>query len=264
MKRRKTLIITLVIFILIGFLGVEFVISQESTKSNQQEEDTITIEKLVILEEKNNYLVEKNKILAKDNKRLKKELERLRSLREELIEELEWYIDLSEATYNPEKTKSFVKDKLEHISRAINNFNTEELAEYVHPARGVRFSPSEMITKSHLIFSKEEVENFKEDQHKYTWGLWEGSGTDISLTPKGYFDKFINNIKFSKCKLRYNNLSENFGGNHYIVYPNSVVVEYLYKGTEKLGYVDRRALRIVFQEYNDGEWYIVGIISCHI
>lgn len=217
-------------------------------------------QKIALLEERIRVLSAEKEGLVKENARLQNDLMRIERFYEEISEDIKWYIELSESPFTSEEAERMVGHMTDDIIKAIKGFNPKSLARYIHPGKGVRFSSSTMISRSDPVFTREQVSNFLSDSQEYIWGISSGTGEKMVLSPKAYFTEILCNRRFEESIVRFNEVYDDFRGNHYLVYPNSIVVEYFYEGTEEWGFVDTAVLRIVFQPHNDGNWYIVGII----
>jgi len=150
-----------------------------------------------------------------------------------------------------------------YILNLIKNRNFKELSKYVHPVKGIRFSPYTCVSNRDLIFNASQVANFGSDKTKYIWGIFDGSGFDIEYTPAEYFDDFVYDKDFINCgKVSYD-MTQGKGNtvdNISKLSPNSfITVEYKYPGDAKSYFMDWANLRIVFQKYNN-KWYLTGII----
>jgi len=103
----------------------------------------------------------------------------------------------------PEKVKISGTEIIESIATktilAIKNKDMEKLSGFIHPDKGVRFSPYTYVRlERDLVFSVNQILNFFNDQKTYTWGVYDGSGLPIELTKKEYFEKFIYDKDFAK------------------------------------------------------------------
>ena len=79
-----------------------------------------------------------------------------------------------------------------------NDFNT--LSRYVHPEYGVVFSPSATISLStNRRFDAEQVAAFAADRNPYSWGVQDGSGEPIMMTPAEYISEFVYPMDFSSA-----------------------------------------------------------------
>jgi len=66
------------------------------------------------------------------------------------------------------------------------------LSHVAHPEFGVVFSPYATITLStNRRFSAEQIAVFDTDNTVYVWGVLDGSGEPIELTPMEYFARFV-------------------------------------------------------------------------
>lgn len=169
-----------------------------------------------------------------------------------------------EGIIKPEVAKEVIKDRADTTIDALKRQDMEALADLVHPEKGVRFTPYTYVSPDNdVVVKKEEIITLLEDSEKRTWGVYDGIGDPIELTPKEYFEKFVYNHDFSTAEeIGYNeNLSSgNMIVNQFEVYERPIVVEYYFPGfDEQYSGLDWASLRLVFEEY-EGEWYLVGII----
>ncbi|WP_226669959.1 hypothetical protein [Metabacillus litoralis] len=175
--------------------------------------------------------------------------------------------DTAESVENNEETQKtdeeMIKEKADEILTLLKNKDIEKLTEYVHPEKGLLFSPYVYVEENAVTFKKDQVENFMNDEEEYMWGNEDGSGHPIELTPAAYYDKYIydasfdeeDEIVFNPKKARGNmirNVKEIFPGAH--------VVEYYVKGTEEYDNMDWKALNLAFEQDESGEWKLVAIV----
>jgi hypothetical protein len=162
-----------------------------------------------------------------------------------------------------EEAKEIIMEKADEVLKLLKEKNANELANYVHPEKGVLFSPYSFVDKDAVTFDKDKVKGLFEDVETYTWGSQDGSGEPIELTPSEYYSKYIydskydqtDEIEFDRKEARGNtvrNIAE--------VFPNSHSVEYYVKGTEENGNMDWKALNLVFEKDAEGEWKLVAIV----
>jgi hypothetical protein len=164
----------------------------------------------------------------------------------------------------PELAKITIAETSDKIIRAISNKDSELISEFVHPFKGVRFTPYTYVsTEKDVVLNQEEVKNFFNDQTIYTWGFYDGIGGDIYLTSSQYYDDFIYTADFVNAEdIGYNEVLSigNMSENQFAVYNNAIVVEYYFSGfNPEFGGIDWQSLRLVFEQY-EGDWKLVGII----
>jgi len=71
------------------------------------------------------------------------------------------------------------------------------LSNVVHPEYGVVISPYATVNLStNQRFSADEIAALGTNTHTYMWGVYNGSGEPIALTPTEYFSKFIPAAEF--------------------------------------------------------------------
>ena len=170
-----------------------------------------------------------------------------------------------EGIIEPEYAEGLIKERSDEVINAIKDKDGEKLSEYVHPEKGVRFTPyTNVSTENDIVLTKDEVANFFEDEETYTWGNYTGSGEEIVLTPREYYDEFIYSQDFLNVEeIGYNEVlsSGSVVENQFDVYEDPIVVEYYYPGADDDAEgMDWQSLRLVFEEL-DGEWYLVGVIN---
>jgi len=174
------------------------------------------------------------------------------------------YKSTEEGIIKPEVAKEIIEEIANETILAIKDKDAEKLAEFVHPIKGVRFTPYTYVSvENDVVFSKEEMKDFFNDQKFYLWGHYDGTGDEISLTPSQYYEKFIYSEDFINAEqigynevLSYGNMMEN----QFEVYKNAIVVEYYIPGfNPDYEGMDWKSLRLVFEKHDDS-WKLVGII----
>ncbi len=171
---------------------------------------------------------------------------------------------LREGTIESDAAKEIIKNTANDLLEALKNKDADKIADYVHPVKGVRFTPYTTVSiENDVVMSKENMKLFFEDENSYIWGSYDGIGEEIKLTPSQYYEKFIYTEDFiSTDKVGYNKVlsSGNSVENQFDVYKNSIIVEYyLPEINPEYEGLDWQSLRLVFEEY-DGNWKLVGII----
>lgn len=169
-----------------------------------------------------------------------------------------------EGIIKTEYAKEIIEETAAELINAISDKDFEKVSEYVHPEKGVRFTPyTNVSVDNDVVLSQEEVKNFFNDKTTYIWGHYDGRGDDISLTPGEYYDEFICSEDFKNAEaIGYNEVlsSGNMAENQFEVYQNAIIVEYYFPGfNPDFGGADWKSLRLVFEEY-EGTWRLTGII----
>lgn len=154
-----------------------------------------------------------------------------------------------------------LSDGLLHL---IKDKDMAKLAEFVHPEKGVRFTPYSYVeVNKDIRLTPAELTALANSTEKRIWGAYDGIGDPINLTFNEYLDKFIYDVDFLEApqiilnqKIQRGNAILNVDE----AYPGASFIEYHYPGIEaKYEGMDWRSLHLVFEEYN-GKWYLVGII----
>ena len=137
------------------------------------------------------------------------------------------------------------------------------LSHVVHPVYGVVLSPYATINlATDRRFSAEQIAGLGSDSSIYVWGVYNGSGEPIELTPTEYFDEFISAEDFLKVNIiginqvvRSGNALENIPD----VFPNAEFVDFHITAGEPTDDFDWRSLRLGFEEYN-GYFRLIAIV----
>ncbi|WP_019230028.1 hypothetical protein [Sedimentibacter sp. B4] len=163
-----------------------------------------------------------------------------------------------------EYAKKIIEETAAELINAISDKDFEKVSEFVHPEKGVRFTPyTNVSVDKDVVLSQEEVKNFFNDKTTYIWGNYDGRGDEISLTPGEYYAEFIYSEDFKNAEaIGYNEVlsSGNMAENQFEVYKNAIIAEYYFPGfNPDFGGADWKSLRLVFEEY-EGTWKLTGII----
>ena len=148
------------------------------------------------------------------------------------------------------------------VIKLIKIRDINALSEYVHPKKGVMFSPySDLKNNDNIILEKKEMIKIYEKNEELVWGEYDGTGTRILLTFDNYFDRFIYDADFIEYEPNYDSImgTGNTLENMNSVFPDARSVEYYTPGTEEYAYMDWKSLRLLYEMYK-GEYYLVAII----
>jgi hypothetical protein len=151
----------------------------------------------------------------------------------------------------------------ELVINALADKDMAMLANFVHPERGVRFSPYAFVREEHQVFMPEELPDLVGSEEVYTWGNYDGTGEPIELEFEDYYEEFVYSADFADPeqmavneRLGQGNTINNIGE----FYPEASFVEYHFSGfEEEYEGMDWESLRLVFVE-EDGAWWLVGIV----
>lgn len=178
---------------------------------------------------------------------------------EDRIKELESYEDHQSLSMADNLITSTIQ-----VITLIRDKDMGKLKDYIHPTKGVRFTPYPYVDlEKDQVFKADELSTALESPQVYTWGNYDGSGDPIELNFADYYDRFIYDEDFANPQLIGNNVIVGHGNtieNVVEAYPNSRFIEFYFSGfNSEYGGADWRSLKLVFEE-QDGNWYLVGII----
>jgi len=148
------------------------------------------------------------------------------------------------------------------ILSIIKSNDLKAFAQYIHPKKGVRFSPYAYVdtTENILLKKTDFIENLSK---KYFWGYYDGSGEEISLTINDYFKEFVYDVDFIHAEeIKVDTLigTGNSLNNMNEVYTNHHFVECYFSGFDPAyDGLDWRSLRLVFETY-ENKMVLIAII----
>lgn len=148
------------------------------------------------------------------------------------------------------------------IAGYIKDGDYKSLSEIAHPQSGVCFSPYATISEQAArVFMPSEIAGFSGDKQVYVWGVYDGSGEPIEMTPTEYFARFVFDRDYTRTKIvgvdyvvRSGNALENVSE----VYPGIRFVD-LYMPSTNGEDTNWSTLRLGFQEY-DGSLMLTLIL----
>lgn len=163
----------------------------------------------------------------------------------------------------PKNQRGIVLNRANVIVEAIKNRNIDKWASFIHPGKGVRFSPyAHVNVQTDRVFSPTEFKKAWSTKEQYVWGAYDGTGDPIKLTVSQYYQKFIYDQDFANAPLiGYNTIvgRGNTLNNILQIYPQAEVVEYHFPGfKEEYQGMDWRSLWLVLERSGE-DWYLVGI-----
>ena len=150
------------------------------------------------------------------------------------------------------------------VSRAIQRGEWATLAAYVHPDRGVTFTPYSTVEPgTDLTFTADQIKNLAQDQNVYTWGFIDGRGDPIQMTILQYFERYVYDRDYTQVPeigldriMTGGNALENLTE----IYEGCRFVDFSFPSADPVNDgLDWSSLKLVFQL--EGEhWYLVGVV----
>lgn len=198
-----------------------------------------------------------------DNDNISKELEEQLKEKNNKISELEKKIKELEEDKVLEEDEHLLTTSI-NVLKSLQNEDMEKLKDYIHPERGVRFSPYSYVDlEKNIILKRDEIVDVFNDSKTYIWGNYDGKGDPIELSFKDYYKEFVYDKDFLNPQIIGNNYIVSSGNsldNVKEAYPNGKFAELYFKGfEEQFEGIDWESLKLVFEK-QEGKWYLVGII----
>jgi len=148
------------------------------------------------------------------------------------------------------------------VVQALHDQDLAAIQPYVHPVKGLRFSPYNYVQSSDLVFPASAMPGFLADTTLFNWGIQDGSGFPIVETTADYFPRYVFNKDYTQPdEIQINNIVSRGSliNNITTFYPNASIVEYFVSGTEVYGGMDWGSLYLIYEDFS-GFWYLVGIV----
>lgn len=164
----------------------------------------------------------------------------------------------------PSEARAVIAEQAGQVIAALREKDFLRLAGYVHPERGLLFSPYSFVNREFdRTFSAAQLRQVAADASTYLWGYYDGSGLPIELTFADYYGRFVYSQDFAGMEqVGYNQIigRGNTINNQFDVFPGAIVVEYYFPGADpNLDGMDWESLRLVFEE-EGGTWYLVALV----
>lgn len=150
------------------------------------------------------------------------------------------------------------------VNRLIQRQDWPSLAAYVHPERGVTFTPySTVEPETDLTFTADQIKNLAQDQNTYTWGFEDGRGDPIQMTLAQYFERYVYDRDYTQATeigidriITGGNALENLAE----AYPDCRFVDFCFPSADPVNDgLDWSSLKLVFRPEAE-HWYLVGIV----
>ncbi|HEX8749124.1 MAG TPA: hypothetical protein VF717_18250 [Pyrinomonadaceae bacterium] len=176
--------------------------------------------------------------------------------------------DAPRYSLSPAEAKRLTEAKARQIMLALRNRDMRKLSGFVHPRRGVRFSPYVYVdTKTTRVLSPGQLVSLYRNGRRLVWGEADGSGNHIVMSLREYLNKFVYRQDLLKAnQVSYNPPNRQGPGtsvnNLLEVYPHATFVMYSHEGitAPQGGAMDWQQLWLVFEKVGR-QWYLVGIVN---
>ncbi|TKD72016.1 hypothetical protein [Pseudalkalibacillus hwajinpoensis] len=156
-----------------------------------------------------------------------------------------------------------VMEKAYDVMRAIQNRKMTDLAQFVHPQKGVLFSPYATVdSKRAQVFMPVQVKGLLTNKKQIEWGTEAGKGDPIRLSPDDYFKTYVYDVDFIETDfVTYNGYYKETNSIQNITeaFPESNYIEFFVPGSEEYEGMDWKSLKLVFTDY-EGEPYLAGVV----
>ncbi len=171
-------------------------------------------------------------------------------------------LNVATPTDPPMSERLLLLDALD-VAAMVSVGDYRALADRVHPEKGLVFSPySHVDLQKDLCFRSGDVRNFDTDRTAHIWGITDGEGAPIQLTPVQYFQSYVWDKDYLNAPRIGLNQVLKVGStpdNVQEVFPDAEFVEFNYPGDPAIDFLDWSSLKVVFERV-DGRRYVVALI----
>jgi hypothetical protein len=145
----------------------------------------------------------------------------------------------------------------------IKNEDYGALSDVAHPELGIVFAPYAMFEfASSKCFTPLQIAGFRNDATAYVWGVYDGTGEPIEMTPPEYFKRFVFDRDFTRAQeLGVNYVVKSGNAKESIVmdYPQVRFIDFHIPEDGKNTEGGWSSLRLGFEEY-DGSLMLTVIV----
>lgn len=156
-----------------------------------------------------------------------------------------------------------IEELSDTLIKALDNRDMELVATYVHPEKGLLFSPYVYVTDAAVVLNKNEVDQMMDRDQIKQWGIYDGKGSPIELAPSEYFDEFLDMTPFLEPDdILINDLQErgNTLNNVQEVFPDAQIIEYYNGGSEEYAGIDWSSVLLVYETNANESLQLIAII----
>lgn len=152
----------------------------------------------------------------------------------------------------------------DEIIVALNERDMATIDMYVHASQGLLFSPYVNVKPDAVHIPKQDITTLLDSTDVLDWGVYDGIGTPILLTPSEYFDEFLDMSLFLQPDHifvnQYPEQRGNMINNLIEVFPEGVRVEYFHEGTAQYNEMDWESVILVFLQDEAADYYLIAIV----
>lgn len=149
------------------------------------------------------------------------------------------------------------------IIKAMIHKDMETVAQFVHPEKGLLFSPYIYVDDQAVVIEQTAIANLLDSDEVFTWGVYDGKGTPIELTAAEYFEEFLDMTPFEEPdEILINDLQDrgNTINNIGLKFPNTQIIEYYHDGSEAYAGIDWSSVLFIYEEDTNGTYQLIAII----
>jgi hypothetical protein len=160
------------------------------------------------------------------------------------------------------RAKTIIDGRARDVLLAIKQLDMRKLSEFVHPARGVRFSTYSWVDKDDKWLSRQQVRGLGRRDRRSVWFTVDEAGTPMRMTARQYLSKYVYEHDYLKAaRVSYNTQHKrsNTIPNVLDFYPRAIVVEY-YEPNRDPNERGWDTLWLVFEQAGT-QWYLVGVVK---
>jgi hypothetical protein len=163
-------------------------------------------------------------------------------------------------THSPAQAQAIIGARSRAAISALRNGQMTWFASYVHPTKGLHFSPYVHVQNGERVFSRAQLPFLPAHPATWWWGRYDGSGNPIRLRFAAYRSRFVYDRDFYAAPQVLFNTQVNRGNtlnNLNGFYSGAIFVEYHVPASSP-GAMNWNSLWFVWQRHGS-RWYLSGV-----
>jgi hypothetical protein len=165
--------------------------------------------------------------------------------------------------FAPGGAKKMIEARSREVVDLLVGSDFEKFSAAVHPEAGLRISIDGHVNEEvDLLFTRDQVRSAEGDKTELLLGTADGTGDPVYKTLAGHL-RYLGDLDYKNADaMSYNRVigRGNTINNVFEYFPQAIVVEYYWAGSEKYGGMDWHSVRLVYSGGADG-WFLIGIIE---
>lgn len=198
---------------------------------------------------------------SSDERTVESNQDRSEAVEEAVIDSLKLAKEIADET--PDDSALLMSISMKIISEFKKETFSFKKIDSIISDKGLHFVPYGYHSPSNVHLPKDSINYYWRSNKTINWGSYDGSGDDINLTFKEYFDDFIWDMDFSQADTVMFENTKGLGNtidNVHDYMPNAKFVEFYIEGKNPdYGGMDWGILRLIYEKDDNNEYKLIAI-----